>query len=48
MTHPLSLGIVLPAQAALTSHYHEGLQGVIQKLLLREHRLIWNSLVRSW
>uniref|UniRef100_A0A8C3Y2H2 endothelin-converting enzyme 1 n=1 Tax=Catharus ustulatus TaxID=91951 RepID=A0A8C3Y2H2_CATUS len=41
-------GIVLPAQAALTSHYHEGLQGVIQKLLLREHRLIWNSLVRSW
>ncbi|XP_016155945.1 PREDICTED: uncharacterized protein LOC107603818 [Ficedula albicollis] len=40
-------GIVLPAQAALTSHYHEGLQGVIQKLLLKEHRLIWNSLVRS-
>ncbi|NXO23427.1 MUL1A ligase, partial [Cisticola juncidis] len=41
-------GIVLPAQAALTSHYHEGLQGVIQKLLLKEHRLIWNSLARSW
>uniref|UniRef100_A0A8D0ELX0 RING-type E3 ubiquitin transferase n=1 Tax=Strix occidentalis caurina TaxID=311401 RepID=A0A8D0ELX0_STROC len=37
-------GIVLPAKAALTSHYHEGLQGVIQKLLLKEHRLIWNSL----
>ncbi|KFV47612.1 Mitochondrial ubiquitin ligase activator of nfkb 1-A, partial [Gavia stellata] len=29
-------------------HYHEGLQGVIQKLLLKEHRLIWNSLARSW
>uniref|UniRef100_A0A8C0BIG5 RING-type E3 ubiquitin transferase n=1 Tax=Buteo japonicus TaxID=224669 RepID=A0A8C0BIG5_9AVES len=41
-------GIVLPAKAVLTSHYHEGLQGVIQKLLLKEHRLIWNSLARSW
>nr|XP_009489157.1 PREDICTED: mitochondrial ubiquitin ligase activator of nfkb 1-A-like [Pelecanus crispus] len=41
-------GIVLPAKAALPSHYHEGLQGVIQKLLLKEHRLIWNSLARSW
>ncbi|XP_074403422.1 mitochondrial ubiquitin ligase activator of nfkb 1-A isoform X2 [Zonotrichia albicollis] len=41
-------GIVLPAQAALTSHYHEGLLGVIQKLQLKEHRLIWNSLARSW
>ncbi|KAM7108220.1 mitochondrial ubiquitin ligase activator of nfkb 1-A-like isoform 1-T1 [Ciconia maguari] len=41
-------GIVLPAKAALTSHYHEGLQGVIQKLLLKEHRLIWNALARSW
>ncbi|KFQ39043.1 Mitochondrial ubiquitin ligase activator of nfkb 1-A, partial [Mesitornis unicolor] len=41
-------GIVLPAKAALTSHYHEGLQGVIQKLLLKEHRLIWNSLARNW
>ncbi|XP_010022113.1 PREDICTED: mitochondrial ubiquitin ligase activator of nfkb 1-A-like, partial [Nestor notabilis] len=40
-------GIVLPARAALTSHYH-GLQGVIQKLLLKEHRLVWNSLARSW
>ncbi|KFW09619.1 Mitochondrial ubiquitin ligase activator of nfkb 1-A, partial [Eurypyga helias] len=29
-------------------HYHEGLQGVIQKLLLKEHRLIWNSLIRNW
>ncbi|NXG44538.1 MUL1A ligase, partial [Psilopogon haemacephalus] len=43
-----SLGIVLPAKAVLTSHYHEGLQGVIQKLLVKEHRLIWNSLARSW
>uniref|UniRef100_A0A669Q1H9 RING-type E3 ubiquitin transferase n=1 Tax=Phasianus colchicus TaxID=9054 RepID=A0A669Q1H9_PHACC len=35
-------GIVLPAKAALSSHYHGGMQGVIQKLLLKEHRLIWN------
>nr|XP_009680487.1 PREDICTED: mitochondrial ubiquitin ligase activator of nfkb 1-A-like [Struthio camelus australis] len=41
-------GIVLPAKAALSSHYHEEMQGVIQKLLLKEHRLIWNSLARSW
>lgn len=43
-----SLGIVLPAKAVLNSHYHEGLQGVIQKLLVKEHRLIWNSLARNW
>ncbi|NXA51150.1 MUL1A ligase, partial [Nothocercus julius] len=41
-------GIVLPAKATLSSHYHEEMQGVIQKLLLKEHRLIWNSLARSW
>uniref|UniRef100_A0A8D0HA37 RING-type E3 ubiquitin transferase n=1 Tax=Sphenodon punctatus TaxID=8508 RepID=A0A8D0HA37_SPHPU len=41
-------GIVLPAGAALTSQYHEELQGVIQKLVLKEHRLVWNSLARSW
>ncbi|XP_035400502.1 mitochondrial ubiquitin ligase activator of nfkb 1-A-like isoform X2 [Cygnus atratus] len=41
-------GIVLPAEAALSSQYHRGMQGVIQKLLLKEHRLIWNSLARSW
>ncbi|NXM67270.1 MUL1A ligase, partial [Serilophus lunatus] len=41
-------GIVLPAQAALNSHFHEGVQGVIQKLLLKERRLIWNSLARNW
>ncbi|XP_025901125.1 mitochondrial ubiquitin ligase activator of nfkb 1-A-like [Nothoprocta perdicaria] len=41
-------GIVLPAKATLSSHYHEDMQGVIQKLLLKEHRLIWNSLARSW
>ncbi|XP_027320019.1 mitochondrial ubiquitin ligase activator of nfkb 1-A [Anas platyrhynchos] len=41
-------GVVLPAKAALSSQYHGGMQGVIQKLLLKEHRLVWNSLARSW
>ncbi|XP_074860204.1 mitochondrial ubiquitin ligase activator of nfkb 1-A-like [Carettochelys insculpta] len=41
-------GIVLPAKAALSSQHHEELRGVIQKLVLKEHRLVWNSLARSW
>ncbi|XP_075794225.1 mitochondrial ubiquitin ligase activator of nfkb 1-A-like [Pelodiscus sinensis] len=41
-------GIVLPTKAALSSQHHEELKGVIQKLVLKEHRLIWNSLARSW
>lgn len=45
---PSSPGVVLPAKAALSSQYHGGMQGVIQKLLLKEHRLVWNSLARSW
>lgn len=45
---PSSPGVVLPAKAALCSQYHGGMQGVIQKLLLKEHRLVWNSLARSW
>nr|XP_056706219.1 mitochondrial ubiquitin ligase activator of nfkb 1-A-like [Euleptes europaea] len=41
-------GIVQPAEAALTSPYHKELQGVIERLVLKEHRLVWNSLARSW
>ncbi|XP_061490506.1 mitochondrial ubiquitin ligase activator of nfkb 1-A-like isoform X2 [Rhineura floridana] len=41
-------GVVQPVEAALTSPYHEELQGVIERLVLKEHRLIWNSLARSW
>ncbi|XP_054840138.1 mitochondrial ubiquitin ligase activator of nfkb 1-A-like [Eublepharis macularius] len=41
-------GIVQPAEAALTSPYHKELQGVIERLVLKEHRLIWNSLARNW
>nr|XP_020671433.1 mitochondrial ubiquitin ligase activator of nfkb 1-A-like [Pogona vitticeps]XP_020671434.1 mitochondrial ubiquitin ligase activator of nfkb 1-A-like [Pogona vitticeps]XP_020671435.1 mitochondrial ubiquitin ligase activator of nfkb 1-A-like [Pogona vitticeps] len=41
-------GVVQPAEAPLTSPYHKELQGVIERLVLKEHRLIWNSLARSW
>lgn len=41
-------GVVQPAEVALTSPYHKELQGVIERLVLKEHRLIWNSLARSW
>nr|XP_060623371.1 mitochondrial ubiquitin ligase activator of nfkb 1-A-like [Anolis sagrei ordinatus] len=41
-------GVVQPAEAPLTSPYHRELQGVIERLMLKEHRLIWNSLARSW
>ncbi|XP_062987921.1 mitochondrial ubiquitin ligase activator of nfkb 1-A-like [Elgaria multicarinata webbii] len=41
-------GVVQPADVALTSPYHQELQGVIERLVLKEHRLIWNSLARSW
>ncbi|KAK9401378.1 mitochondrial ubiquitin ligase activator of nfkb 1-A-like [Crotalus adamanteus] len=41
-------GVVQPVEAALTSPYHKELQGVIERLILKEHRLIWNSLARSW
>uniref|UniRef100_A0A8D0KPE1 RING-type E3 ubiquitin transferase n=1 Tax=Salvator merianae TaxID=96440 RepID=A0A8D0KPE1_SALMN len=41
-------GVVQPTEAALTSPYHNELQGVIERLVLKEHRLIWNSLARSW
>ncbi|KAJ7324702.1 hypothetical protein JRQ81_017722 [Phrynocephalus forsythii] len=37
-----------PLEAPLTSPYHKELQGVIERLVLKEHRLIWNSLARSW
>ncbi|XP_013910722.1 PREDICTED: mitochondrial ubiquitin ligase activator of nfkb 1-A-like [Thamnophis sirtalis] len=41
-------GVVQPVEAALTSPYHKELQGVIERLILKEHRLVWNSLARSW
>ncbi|KAM6920077.1 mitochondrial ubiquitin ligase activator of nfkb 1-A isoform 1-T2 [Lycodopsis pacificus] len=41
-------GAVQPAGEALTSHFQKEFVGVLQKFLLREHRLVWNSLSRTW
>ncbi|XP_051552956.1 mitochondrial ubiquitin ligase activator of nfkb 1-A [Myxocyprinus asiaticus] len=41
-------GTVQPIGEPLRSQFQEGSVGVIQKLLLREHKLVWNSLARTW
>uniref|UniRef100_A0AAQ4QIN8 RING-type E3 ubiquitin transferase n=1 Tax=Gasterosteus aculeatus aculeatus TaxID=481459 RepID=A0AAQ4QIN8_GASAC len=41
-------GAVQPAGEPLTSHFQKEFVGVLQKFLLREHRLVWNSLSRTW
>ncbi|KAK3534138.1 hypothetical protein QTP86_002288 [Hemibagrus guttatus] len=41
-------GTVQPLEKPLSSHFKEGTFGVIQKLLLREHKLVWNNLARTW
>lgn len=41
-------GAVQPIGEPLRSQFQEGSVGVIQKLVLREHKLVWNSLARTW
>ncbi|XP_017554667.1 mitochondrial ubiquitin ligase activator of nfkb 1-A isoform X1 [Pygocentrus nattereri] len=41
-------GTVQPVREPLRSQFQEGSVGVIQKLVLREHKLVWNSLARTW
>lgn len=41
-------GAVQPLEEPLSSQFKEGTFGVIQKLLLREHKLVWNSFARTW
>ncbi|KAK1790949.1 hypothetical protein P4O66_014789 [Electrophorus voltai] len=41
-------GTVQPVGEPLSSQFQEGSVGVIQKLVLREHKLVWNSLARTW
>ncbi|XP_029970025.1 mitochondrial ubiquitin ligase activator of nfkb 1-A [Salarias fasciatus] len=41
-------GVVRPVGEPLTSHFHKETVGVLQKFMLREHSLVWNSLSRSW
>lgn len=41
-------GAVQPVGEPLTSHLQKEFVGVLQKFMLREHRLVWNSLSRTW
>ncbi|XP_035615388.2 mitochondrial ubiquitin ligase activator of nfkb 1-A-like [Oncorhynchus keta] len=41
-------GAVQPVGEPLKSQYQEGSVGVVQKLMLREHKLVWNSLAHTW
>ncbi|XP_026169302.1 mitochondrial ubiquitin ligase activator of nfkb 1-A [Mastacembelus armatus] len=41
-------GAVRPVGEPLTSHFQKEIVGVLQKFMLREHRLLWNSLSRTW
>lgn len=53
--HPVSLslscvsaGTVQPIEETLRSKFKDGVVGVIQKLVLQEHKLVWNGLARTW
>ncbi|XP_041752651.2 mitochondrial ubiquitin ligase activator of nfkb 1-A [Coregonus clupeaformis] len=41
-------GAVQPLGEPLRSLFQEGSVGVVQKLMLREHKLVWNSLSHTW
>ncbi|XP_069013315.1 mitochondrial ubiquitin ligase activator of nfkb 1-A isoform X1 [Embiotoca jacksoni] len=41
-------GAVKPEGEPLTSQFHKEVVGVLHKFMLREHRLVWNGLSRSW
>ncbi|CAL8323951.1 unnamed protein product [Arctogadus glacialis] len=41
-------GTVQPVSEPLRSQFQEGAVGVVQKLMLREHKLVWNGLARAW
>ncbi|KAK1168374.1 mitochondrial ubiquitin ligase activator of nfkb 1-A-like isoform X1 [Acipenser oxyrinchus oxyrinchus] len=41
-------GAVQPLGEPLRSQYQENCFGVIQKLILKEHKLVWNNIARNW
>ncbi|XP_023147103.1 mitochondrial ubiquitin ligase activator of nfkb 1-A isoform X1 [Amphiprion ocellaris] len=41
-------GVVKPEGEPLKSDFHKEISGVLQKFLLREHRLVWNGFSRRW
>ncbi|KAJ8011583.1 hypothetical protein DPEC_G00059760 [Dallia pectoralis] len=44
----LNVRAVHPVGEPLRSQFQEGSVGVVQKLMLREHKLVWNNLARTW
>lgn len=43
-----TVGAVHPVGEPLTSPFQKDFVGVLQKFMLREHRLVWNGLSRTW
>ncbi|KAM6948181.1 mitochondrial ubiquitin ligase activator of nfkb 1-A [Aplochiton taeniatus] len=41
-------GAVQPIGEPLRSQFHDSCVGVVQKLMLREHKLVWNNFARTW
>ncbi|XP_032422472.1 mitochondrial ubiquitin ligase activator of nfkb 1-A [Xiphophorus hellerii] len=41
-------GTVKPVDEPLTSHFNKDISGVLQKFTIKEHRLIWSSISRTW
>ncbi|KAM7400745.1 hypothetical protein PAMA_005098 [Pampus argenteus] len=41
-------GAVQPVGESLNSHFQKETVGVLQKFSLREHRLVWNGISRTW
>lgn len=42
------IGTVQPVGESLNSHFQKEIVGVLQKFSLREHRLVWNGISRTW
>ncbi|XP_047224416.1 mitochondrial ubiquitin ligase activator of nfkb 1-A [Girardinichthys multiradiatus] len=41
-------GTVKPVDEPLTSQFHKDISGVLQKFTIKEHRLVWSSISRTW
>lgn len=46
--HVYFVGATQPVGEPLRSHFQKEIIGVLQKFMLREHRLVWNNLSSSW
>lgn len=46
--HAYFVGATQPVGEPLRSHFQKEIIGVLQKFMLKEHRLVWNNLSSSW